>query len=130
MIKAISQVIKPNNNNNNNMIVNNSLYKAQSDLQNDKQIIEAYLILSDFFSRVSKVDSAFVYLKMHLAYKDSIERITNNELAEELTIKYETAEKEKLIQEQKYTITKNRYIIISIIFLIVVFCYNYLVRAK
>ena len=85
---------------------------AQS-IKNDKQIIEAYLILSDFFSRVSKVDSAFVYLKMHLAYKDSIERITNNELAEELTIKYETAEKEKLIQEQKYTITKNRYIIIS-----------------
>lgn len=95
--------------------------KVAQSIKNDKQIIEAYLILSDFFSRVSKVDSAFVYLKMHLAYKDSIERITNNELAEELTIKYETAEKEKLIQEQKYTITKNRYIIISIVFAIVVF---------
>lgn len=93
---------------------------AQS-IKNDKQIIEAYLILSDFFSRVSKVDSAFAYLKMHNVYKDSIDAIVKNELTNELTIKYETAEKEKLIQEQKYTITKNRYIIISIIFLIVVF---------
>ena len=77
--------------------------------QNNKQIYEAYESLSDFYARNKRFDSAYKYAMKYKYFKDSIMRMDQGKMIAELTTKFETAQKEKKIQEQQYQIAKRNY---------------------
>ena len=83
------------------------------EINNSKQTYEALESLSDFYSRHNRYDSAYKYLQSYKLFKDSIAKKDKAELVTELTAKYETAQKEKKIQEQQFELTKKNYWIIG-----------------
>jgi two-component system, NarL family, sensor kinase len=82
--------------------------------QNNKQTYEAYESLSDFFARNNRFDSAYKYAMQHNNFKDSITKIDQGKIIAELNTKFETAQKERLIQQQQHQITRRNYWIAGI----------------
>jgi two-component system NarL family sensor kinase len=85
---------------------------------NHKQTAEAYESLSDFYARNRIYDSAYHYALVFKNYRDSITRINQAEIIEELNTKYETAKKEHQITEQQLQITRRNYLIGGILCLL------------
>lgn len=79
------------------------------EINNSKQTYEALESLSDFYSRHNRFDSAYAYLQQYKSFKDSIAKKDKAEVVAELTTKYETAQKEKRIQEQQFELAKKNY---------------------
>lgn len=75
-------------------------------LGNHKQTYEAYESLSDFFSRNKRYDSAYHYAMLHKIYKDSFVKVQQNEIIADLTTRYETVKKERIIREQQAVISR------------------------
>lgn len=86
---------------------------------NNKQTYEAYESLSDFFARNHRYDSAYKYAMKFKYFKDSITKIDQRKIIAELNARFETAQKEKLIQKQEYEISKRNYWIAGIAGLLV-----------
>ncbi len=68
------------------------------DIQNSKQHYEALESLSDFYARNGRHDSAYVYLRAHKVYGDSISESRRAALIDELAAQYETEKKEQRIE--------------------------------
>jgi two-component system NarL family sensor kinase len=88
-------------------------------LENNKQTYEAYESLSDFFARNHRYDSAYRYAILHKQYKDSFITSQQNEIIAELTTRYETEKKERIIQEQQQKIVRKNIGIASVSLLLV-----------
>lgn len=84
------------------------------ELGNNKQTYQAYESLSDFFARNGRYDSAYRYAMIHKAYKDSFVTSMQRETIADLTTKYETEKKERIIQEQQLAITQKNILVIAI----------------
>lgn len=67
------------------------------------QILLTELLWGAYYS-IQNVDSAFNYLYLHAAFKDSLSRIMNTKQLNELSVRFETDKKEKQIEIQKLSI--------------------------
>lgn len=87
------------------------------EIQNTKQMYESLESLSDFYSRNNRYDSAFAYLQKYRFFRDSLAKKDRAEVVADLTTKYETEKKERLIQSQVFELTRKNYWIAGILFL-------------
>jgi len=71
--------------------------------------------LSEVANKQQDYKAAFEYYKQYSSLKDSVFRIQSAKQVEELSDKYETAEKEETIQQQKFQISKRNYYIAGIL---------------
>ena len=78
-----------------------------------------YKQLSAIATAKNDPQQALTYFKKSTDLKDSIYKISSAKQVEELSAKYETAEKEKQIQQQQFEITKRNYWITGFIALII-----------
>ena len=78
-----------------------------------------YKELSKIATAKNEPQQALTYFKKSSDLKDSIYKISSVKQVEELSAKYETAEKEKQIQQQQFEITKRNYWITGFIILII-----------
>lgn len=78
-----------------------------------------YKELSKIATAKNEPEQALTYFKKSADLKDSIYKISSVKQVEELSAKYETAEKEKRIQQQQFEITKRNYWITGFIILII-----------
>ncbi|MEQ9309644.1 MAG: histidine kinase [Balneolaceae bacterium] len=60
----------------------------------------AYNAISDLFLELNKPDSALVYYKMYIQFKDSVSNIETNQRIAELEIQFQTEEKEKELAQR------------------------------
>lgn len=81
------------------------------EIHNDKQLGEAYESLSDFYSRNAMYDSAYVYMRQFVSFRDSLAKLNNESTIAELTTKYETSKKEQKIKEQEWELKTNNYML-------------------
>jgi signal transduction histidine kinase len=81
------------------------------DIGNNKQRYEALESLSDFYKRHQRYDSAYTYLSQYRQLRDSLNQANRMELISELTTRYETAEKERTIQAQRFAISRRNYLL-------------------
>ena len=72
-----------------------------------------YKTLADYYSTRGDYNKAFDNYKKYDAIKDSLFNIENSKAIAGMQTKYETEKKERLIQEQKFEITKKNYYIIG-----------------
>jgi len=79
-----------------------------------------YKQISDLSKEQSQFQKAFDYLELYNSLNDSLFRIEKTKQIQELSTRYETAEKEKEIQQQQFEISKRNYYIeaILVIFLL------------
>ena len=70
--------------------------------------------LSDVAYKLNNYKAAFEYYRQYTSIKDSVFRLESAKQVEELSDKYETAEKEETIQQQKFQISKRNYYIAGI----------------
>ena len=80
-----------------------------------------YKMMSEAASLQKNYADAYNYFSAYSSLKDSIYNIESNKQIEELSAKYETAEKEKQIQEQQFQITKKNYWLTGIAVLFITF---------
>ena len=73
-----------------------------------------YTELSNIAATTGDYKKSLVYFKQAAAIKDSIYKTETSKQVEELSAKYETAQKEKQIQQQQFEITKRNYWIMGI----------------
>ncbi len=71
--------------------------------------------LSDVAFDENKFDQAYSYQKEYILIKDSIYQSESSKQLEDFAARYQTAEKEKLIQEQEFAISRRNYWIAGII---------------
>lgn len=76
-----------------------------------KQRRESLESISNFYERNKMYDSAFYYSKMHRLFKDSLLQQDNEETIAKLTTKFQTAKKEKIIEQQKTDLNRRKYLI-------------------
>lgn len=92
-----------------------------------------YNELSNIAALQGDYKTSLDYFKLASSLKDSMYKNETSKQIEELSVKYETAEKEKQIQEQQFEITKRNYWIAAICALIVLgglLSYSYYRRNK
>ena len=70
--------------------------------------------LSDIAYKQNDFKTAFDYYRQYTTLKDSVYRLESAKQVDELSAKYETAEKEETIQRQKFQISKRNYYIAGI----------------
>lgn len=102
----------------------------------EKEILkEAYWLLSEIFDIKNSKEKAFEYYKLYKAYSDSVMNENTAKIVEELSVKYETEQKEKDNQILSLTIKKqkNRAVLLAgiiILVLIIVIVLYILYRSK
>ncbi|RTL59860.1 MAG: tetratricopeptide repeat protein [Sphingobacteriales bacterium] len=69
--------------------------------------------LSDIEEKSGNYKQSLEYYQKHIQLKDSLFNLSRSKQIEELSAKYETAQKEKRIQEQQFELTKKNYWIIG-----------------
>lgn len=70
-----------------------------------EQIHLSELLWGSYYA-IQNVDSAFEYLYLHASLKDSLSRIMNTKQLNELSVRFETDKKEKQIEIQELSISK------------------------
>lgn len=78
--------------------------------------------LSDVASDENEFEQAYSYQKEYALIKDSIYQSETSKQIEEFAARYETAEKEKLIQEQEFAISRRNYWIAGIVAAFILCC--------
>ena len=78
-----------------------------------------YRQLSELSKQQSQFQKAFDYLRLYNGLNDSLYKIEKTKQIQELSAKYETAEKEKEIQQQQFEISKRNYYIIAMLIIFV-----------
>jgi signal transduction histidine kinase len=92
-----------------------------------------YKQLSELETQQSQFQKAYDYLQLYNQLNDSIYQITKTKQIQELSAKYETAEKEKQIQQQQFEISKRNYYIAGILLIFTLFsmlAYSFYKRYK
>ena len=84
-------------------------------------MLNNYRMMSEAASAQKNYTDAYNYISAYSKLKDSIYNIESNKQIEELSAKYQTAEKEKQIQQQKFEIDKKNYWIAAITAVFIVF---------
>lgn len=79
-----------------------------------------YALFRDIARAKNELDSALYFSSLYDLYKDSIFALDKNRQVEALTALYEASQKESLIQQQKFEISRKNYFLVAISFLIVV----------
>lgn len=79
-------------------------------LENDanQELIDLYDQFSKLYSASGNYQSAFNYQQKYIALKDSVDESTQSTLINELELKFNTSEKDRLISEQQNTILIER----------------------
>lgn len=77
-----------------------------------------YKAFADYYSLTGDYNKAFDNYKKYDAIKDSLFNIENSRAIAGMQTKYETEKKERLIQEQKFELTKKNYYIIGALVLL------------
>jgi signal transduction histidine kinase len=83
-------------------------------IKNKKQELESYDYLSKLYDKMKEPAKAYEYLKLFNYLNDSIGKINKSRELAELQTQYETAKKEKEIEQQKFAISKRNYWIAGI----------------
>ncbi|MBX2932244.1 MAG: sensor histidine kinase [Chitinophagaceae bacterium] len=73
------------------------------------ELISIYQTKSTLYEKLDNATASLNYYKKYAAYKDSLYNNDMSSKFSELEIKYNTAQKEKLIQQQQASINKNLY---------------------
>ncbi len=88
--------------------------KVSKEIKNSKQELETYEYFSRLYGQKNDYPKAYYYKQLYSNMNDSINRINKSREMAELQTQYETAKKEKEIQQQKFEIEKRNYWIIGI----------------
>lgn len=88
--------------------------EAAEKMKYPELMLNNFRMMSDAASAQNNYADAYNYITAYNTLKDSIYTLESNKQVEELSAKYETAEKEKQIQEQQFQITKRNYWIAGI----------------
>lgn len=88
--------------------------EAAAKMKYPELMLNNFRMMSDAASAQNNYADAYNYISAYNSLKDSIYTLESNKQVEELSAKYETAEKEKQIQEQQFQIARRNYWIAGI----------------
>ncbi|MCZ2222623.1 MAG: tetratricopeptide repeat protein, partial [Chitinophagales bacterium] len=90
-------------------VLNNAESIAEVAVNTKPELIMVYQTKSNLYEKLGDATASLTYYKKYAAYKDSLYNIDMSNKFSELETKYNTAQKEKLIEQQQAAINKNLY---------------------
>jgi two-component system, NarL family, sensor kinase len=100
---------------------------------NTKQEMESYFYLAGAYEKLGDFSNAFIFQKKYNVLNDSLTKINKSKEFTELQTQYETAKKEKQIQQQQFEISKKNYFLygtVGLALLLSIIGYSFYKRKK